>query len=709
MWRFYLFLVCFLLISSTHYAQWFWQNPLPQGNYLRKVMFVSESEGWIVGHSGTILHTTDGGDSWSFQKRGTNDYFTDLHFIDNNYGTVVGLNGKILRTTDGGKNWQNQVSGTHYGLNSVFFINENKGFAVGSYNTPYPNSYGVILSTTNGGNTWLVNNRSEGLYEVYFANNNFGMMTGFNVFYGGFFLKSTDSGKNWEKIQLPANVSDYFYGIHFLDENTGWIVGVYGTIIKTIDGGVSWNVKSFGDFYLRAVDFSNEQNGITVGTYGFSSNPGGSILVTTNSGFSWVKKAFPEHLSGISFFTNNKAVAVGAFGSIYKTIDSGLTWKSVHKGYRNDLKDITFINKEIWFAAGGNSTSGIILKTSNGGENWNEIYSANKQVNSLFFINENSGTAVGSSGLVLRTSDAGINWSVVSSYTGVNLFNVSFNGNRGIIVGQNGTILLTSDGGTTWILQNSITNHDLHGISWVDENRIIVCGKEGIIFKSDDGGSEWTLVESGMLKQLNTLYFPDSRNGFIAGYEGLILKTSDGGDSWLTANSGSSRELTNIYFSDANNGIVVGHAGTILRTSDAGSSWISEDPVTDHNLFRVKYAENIGMIVGNGGTILNNFKGGVITASHIEELPEKKFTLDQNYPNPFNPSTVISYSIPGLSFVSLKIYDILGKEISALVNEVQPAGNYQINFAADNLPAGVYFYRINAGNFNQTKKMVLLK
>jgi hypothetical protein len=83
--------------------------------------------------------------------------------------------------------------------------------------------------------------------------------------------------------------------------------------------------------------------------------------------------------------------------------------------------------------------------------------------------------------------------------------------------------------------------------------------------------------------------------------------------------------------------------------------------------------------------------------------------LDQNYPNPFNPSTVISYSIPGLSFVSLKIYDILGKEISALVNEVQPAGNYQINFAADNLPAGVYFYRINAGNFNQTKKMVLLK
>ena len=92
----------------------------------------------------------------------------------------------------------------------------------------------------------------------------------------------------------------------------------------------------------------------------------------------------------------------------------------------------------------------------------------------------------------------------------------------------------------------------------------------------------------------------------------------------------------------------------------------------------------------------------------------KKFELFQNYPNPFNPATTINYSIPAFETghapsVHLKVFDILGREVASLVNETKTPGNYKVNFNASNLASGVYFYRLQAGNFIQTKKMILMK
>lgn len=85
------------------------------------------------------------------------------------------------------------------------------------------------------------------------------------------------------------------------------------------------------------------------------------------------------------------------------------------------------------------------------------------------------------------------------------------------------------------------------------------------------------------------------------------------------------------------------------------------------------------------------------------------FELTQNYPNPFNPSTKIKYQIPELSFVTIKVYDVLGKEVTTLINEEKPAGSYEVEFDASRLPSGVYFYRLQAGSFIETKKMILLR
>ncbi|MCB0729291.1 MAG: T9SS type A sorting domain-containing protein, partial [Ignavibacteriae bacterium] len=100
--------------------------------------------------------------------------------------------------------------------------------------------------------------------------------------------------------------------------------------------------------------------------------------------------------------------------------------------------------------------------------------------------------------------------------------------------------------------------------------------------------------------------------------------------------------------------------------------------------------------------------GVVGVENNVTGIPSE-FALNQNYPNPFNPTTNISFAIPTESFVSIKIYDILGKEVSKIVNETKQAGYYNFNFDASSLSSGMYFYKIEAGNFVQTKRMLLMK
>jgi len=101
---------------------------------------------------------------------------------------------------------------------------------------------------------------------------------------------------------------------------------------------------------------------------------------------------------------------------------------------------------------------------------------------------------------------------------------------------------------------------------------------------------------------------------------------------------------------------------------------------------------------------------GIITdvKEPISNIP-LKFSLSQNYPNPFNPITSFQYAVGSQQFVTLKVFDILGREIATLVNKEKPAGSYEVEFDATNLPSGVYFYQLKTSNFIETKKMILMK
>ena len=117
----------------------------------------------------------------------------------------------------------------------------------------------------------------------------------------------------------------------------------------------------------------------------------------------------------------------------------------------------------------------------------------------------------------------------------------------------------------------------------------------------------------------------------------------------------------------------------------------------------------IGNDIITGGDFIAKISNTVLGITTEKPTIPNYFNISQNYPNPFNPTTVINYSVPRSNMVTIRVYDILGNETATLVNEEKPAGSYSINFNASRLSSGVYFYRMQAGSFVETKKLILMK
>ena len=164
-------------------------------------------------------------------------------------------------------------------------------------------------------------------------------------------------------------------------------------------------------------------------------------------------------------------------------------------------------------------------------------------------------------------------------------------------------------------------------------------------------------------------------------------------------------------FPDAENGWVVGNSGKIYRTQNGGKNWESQKSGVQSNLNGIDFVDDLhGVAVGDSGVVLTTGTGGVTsTIKTINLSPPQTFELGQNYPNPFNPTTVISYQLPANTLVTLKVYDVLGRLVKTLVQERQTAGVHSVTFNASSLSSGVYFYRLSAGSFVQTMKLMLLK
>jgi photosystem II stability/assembly factor-like uncharacterized protein len=384
------------------------------------------------------------------------------------------------------------------------------------------------------------------------------------------------------------------------------------------------------------------------------------------------------------------------------------------------LNGVSFYDLNNGIAVGD---SGIILGTTNGGANWIVSPPSGNNTN-LYAVANKPGNwvAVGSEGTIIR------NGNIQPSGTTVLLKDVFLtDANNGWVVGDSGIIIKTTNGGIDWTSQTSGTTNDLSSVCFIDQDIGWAVGESGVILKTTDGGTNWILQSSGVTENLNDIRFTDLNSGFAVSQAGRILKTNDGGNNWISQMPYPSVNLYDISFVDNNNGWVVGYdhgwgpGGVILRTSNSGTEWVPQSPGILNVLNSIHLIDvNNGYTAGSEGVIWHTTNGGIsfVEEELIDVIPTE-FLLSQNFPNPFNPSTKIKYSIPQLSSVTIKVFDILGNDIETLVNEEKPAGTYEVEFNASLLSgsvsakggyaSGVYFYQLRADSFVDTKKMVLVK
>jgi photosystem II stability/assembly factor-like uncharacterized protein len=348
----------------------------------------------------------------------------------------------------------------------------------------------------------------------------------------------------------------------------------------------------------------------------------------------------------------------------------------------------------------------------------------------VHFIDLNNGTAVGSNGMILQTTNGGADWYPQNSGINYNLIDVSFSSiENGIVVGYdeniyNAIILKTTNSGQDWSVVYTGTGY-LSAVEFIDENTGWAVGDNGKILKTTNGGEDWYPQNSGTNMTLTDVCFTDINTGAAVGMS-TILRTTDGGVSWTPQELLLS--IHGVSFTDFYNGIIVGGGrgvwssySAIYRTEDGGETWTKQLDLSNNTiLLAVHFTNtNTGTVVGRGGAILRIADDVTSVNEEVPNVTPTNFLLFQNYPNPFNPSTTISWQSPVGSHQTLKIYDLLGREVATLVDEFKPAGRYEVEFSvkggsasggeATDLPSGVYFYRLQAGEYIETKKLLLLK
>ncbi len=676
----------FFSFLSTAFPQWSWQSNLPQGNYLCAVAYIDSNICIAVGYAGTIIRTTDGGVTWQRQHSGTIATFYSVAFANASTGIVVGDSGIVLTTTNGGLVWTRQNSQTSVSLRAAAFQDPVTITVVGSS--------GLIIKSSDGGNVWMLRNSgtNNGLMCVSFLNKSEGVIGG----HKGTLLKTTDGGETWNILPPQADIYEY-YTIALRDTNR-----IYTGSTMSSDGGITW-VK-YDNIGFLGLSFACKSKAVGV-------NERGEIFRTTDSGLTWSYYVPDSTLSfqGVSFSDSLHGMIIGSYGVIFNTSDGGISWNQISKTLTTRaLYSVSFSGKDSGIAVGLNT----IVRTSDGGINWEKLLGTPYlSLRGIYLLNSLRWVGITHNGEIFLTKDAGSSW--IQTIVGTYLYSITFtDANNGIIVGD--TILKSTDGGETWFGRNRGVKNTLCSVHFSSQRAGYAVGLHGTILKTTDGGDTW--VSIGTDDYYNSYYacsFTDEDNGTIVGSYGTILHSTDGGITWNKQFSSGSPNITycGISLVDKRNGTIIGVNGTILHTNDGGNKWLQCESVTRSTLESVCFTDsNNGTIVGDDGTILHTTDGGI---SFLNDSPASSrsvnFELLQNYPNPFNPETVIEYQIPVTGFVTLRIYDILGREMKTLVNGIQLNGKHTCTFDGSQFKSGVYLYQLKTGAFSETRKMLLLK
>ena len=718
----FIFIICIAISSISLNAQWKLLNIKTNYGCINSVYFSDSLNGW--GTADKLLKTTDGGLTWN--EREVSGYFSNAYIFaaDKNTIWVTSEYMNPLKTTDGGETWNCCMNDKSIVLIKLSWVNSITGMAIGWKKADDTRT--IIYKTTDGGINWeelfhcpaqntatCINCTSE--KTAYF--------TGRDYLY-----KTGDGGKNWEKIEIDSLFYFGFFTSCFPSDSIGIYSGYVTTksspdyyvpaTIMTSDGGRSWK---YNELYFSTVSIFDNK-------YGYACSYDGKIAKTTDCGNTWQIQNETASVAyyALAVFSPNNAIVFGDGGgkryeTRLKTYDGGKNWQLLDSGRFYKFNTMRFINKQIGYGAGNN---GEIFKTTNGGNTWNAQSSGNNTGNicSGYFLDSLNGwyllqSSTSSETTILRTANGGSSWDSLFTIP-YRIYSAHFhNKNTGFVCGTGGRVFKTTNGGKTWkLILTKFTYYDFVKITFSDEKHGWITANQWEIFRTTDGGDTWFSCRNGW-GRYNDLVFIDSLIGWSTGICGSsdvpFTRTTDGGASWIDYSMVLPTQMSGLSFPSRKTGYSIGGKGVVCKTTDSGDTWRQLKFPSSYNINEVCFVDDmIGWVATENGLIYYTENGGEESQSVISDNKNKQpkdFQLYQNYPNPFNPSTLIKYSIPKEGKVTLTVYNLLGQKMKELVNEFKPAGNYELKFNAAKLPAAVYFYQLQSGNYIETKKLILLK
>lgn len=679
-----------LLILSTNIlkAQWVQTNG-PGGGVVKAI--VTDSSRIFVGLlNGGVQISYDDGLTWERSNSGF-QYPFQIHamLIKNNYVFTGVFSGGVYVSTDYGQSWDKANNGLPNSNINVFAEVDSFVF-VGLHNGLYRSSnYGSLWNYSSSG---LTNNNVKAIESkdtIMFVGTTDGVFT------------STNYGENWiEKSNglTNRNINDFL----IVDDTI--FVATWDGVYKSTDEGESWNQYGLGLPSSNIYSLAIEDNILFAGSFWYG------MYISYDFGKDWVSfnYGYPLNTTAPLLAKKGNQVFVGNSLGIFTLNKIDSIWVDINNQlYGSEVN--CFAVKDSILAAG--TPGGGVFITSDFGNSWisRRIITGYNGPKALEFKGDSLYALCFSGGLFV-SADLGLIWDNI--FVPTQFFNALAIKGSTIAVGTDQTgVWISIDNGLTWSQMNSgLTNLYINSLAFDDSN--FYAGTMEGLFISSDNGQNWYKATSGIPTSLfvNTIKVID-KYIYVGAFPGLFLST-DAGVSW-NYKGFNTEEIVSIegYDDVVFVGIIDIFSDGVFVSTNRGNTWSDYSTGLPNNgtPYSLAIADSV-LFVGLRGYSAWN------TSAVVTDVPDPgkmiipaDYVLSQNFPNPFNPTTKIEYNVPELSFVILKVYDVLGNEIGTLVNEEKPIGRYKVEFNATTLPSGIYFYRLQAGNFVETKKMVLLR
>jgi photosystem II stability/assembly factor-like uncharacterized protein len=726
----FLFTLTFIL-TQTIFSQVNWEQlPGPYGGEVRCIAVNPVNYYTYFGSNGAgIFRSTDAGNNWS-QMNVANTGFINLNvraLAFNSSGHIFAAildNGesKILRSTNDGANW-----------NYTVLCNQDvRALAINSSGHIFAgtDTNGVYRSTNNGVGFTQINNGLTFCNVTCIAIKSTGeIFTGTRT--GGVF-RSTNNGDNWT--QVNNGLTNTYVNTIAINPVNGYIfIGTgnsadIGAVYRSTNNGGIWTIMGLTDTWIKGVAINNNGTIYAVGSHFWHSCNVLTLRYSTNGGGSWEGWYQSEgcvYFTSLTFNNFDDNVYLGTTVSLYRILNNwslsdtaaGFTGQFVRDFFRQNSNNYIFA---------GCKNRGIARSTDNGANwfyydtrwsGWRQPLDINTfAVNSFGFIFAGGYNYVyyglgNVGGVVISTTDNGEHWGFLYNSSNTNSVQaLTINYLDYIFAGTAGNgIYRSTDNGGNWT-QINLSNNNVYSLATDSVGALFAGTGAGKIFRSTDNGFNWSQVYASPISSNNVRCLTNKANNvFYAGLDtGGIIITTDNGTTWTQSNFTVSNVNAIIFNTWGYIFIGTGKNG-VYESTDNGASWVQINSGLFNTQINTLVFDNDNYLYcGTNGSSVYRTSQPIGIQNISKEIPSS-FSLSQNYPNPFNPSTNIKFNIAKLGNVKIVIYDVLGREITTLVNEQLKPGTYEVNWDGTNYPSGVYYYKLAAGSFSDTKRMVLIK